>query len=242
MPNSVYGFRDIQWRDFLLIPIFIVSFLIFFIIGVVYSFVIGKSDSTTMDMLTALIQLLAYVVVVLSYYFLHIQQFQTILSDNWQALKRQWRWVLIGFVVMFLLAMLYDQVIQHLPNNWGYSETKNEEALDQLFKQKAFLPFTFILAVIVGPIVEELAFRHLLIGELGKKLNFIVMGVISALLFALIHLDPTSSPFEYGGYLIMGAAIVIVYLKTGRRLLPVIAMHMLNNFVAFILTCISLFH
>ena len=41
--------------------------------------------------------------------------------------------------------------------------------------------FAFVLIVIVGPIVEELVFRHLLIGELGKKFNFIVMGVISAL-------------------------------------------------------------
>ena len=30
MSNSVYRFRDIQWRDFLLIPIFIVSFLSFY--------------------------------------------------------------------------------------------------------------------------------------------------------------------------------------------------------------------
>ena len=44
-------------------------------------------------------------------------------------------------------------------------------------KSGIFIPFAFVLIVIVGPIVEELVFRHLLIGELGKKFNFIVMGL-----------------------------------------------------------------
>ena len=33
--------------------------------------------------------------------------------------------------------------------------------------------FAFVLIVIVGPIVEELVFRHLLIGELGKSLTLL---------------------------------------------------------------------
>ena len=50
---------------------------------------------------------------------------------------------------------------------------KNELELNELFKSGIFIPFAFVLIVIVGPIVEELVFRHLLIGELGKSLTLL---------------------------------------------------------------------
>ncbi|MCP6468075.1 CPBP family intramembrane metalloprotease, partial [Klebsiella pneumoniae] len=83
------------------------------------------------------------------------------------------------------------------------------QELELLFRNPAFLPFTFIFVVIIGPVVEELFFRTILIGELGKKLNYIVMAIISVIGFALIHVTGAESPFEIGSYLIM--AIVIVY-------------------------------
>ena len=56
------------------------------------------------------------------------------------------------------------------------------------------------MIVIAGPVVEELVFRHIIIGELGKKFNFIVMGIVSAITFTLIHVTDAKSPFEFGAY------------------------------------------
>ena len=50
--------------------------------------------------------------------------------------------------------------------------------------------------VIVTPIVEELLFRHLLIHELGKKLTYGLMYVVSILMFAGVHVTEAQSPFE----------------------------------------------
>ena len=96
--------------------------------------------------------------------------------------------------------------------------------------------------MIVGPIVEELVFRHILIGELGKKFNFIVMGIISAVLFTYIHVTDAKSPFEFGAYFILAIALVSVYLISKRNLAASISLHMLNNLVSFIYTLWSIFY
>lgn len=123
-----------------------------------------------------------------------------------------------------------------LPESLQYTETQNEQELDMLFHNPAFLPFTFIFVVLVGPVVEELFFRTILIGELGKKLNYIVMAIISVIGFALIHVTGAESPFEIGAYLIMAIVIVYVYFKSGKNTAATIAIHMANNFISFIMT------
>ncbi len=55
---------------------------------------------------------------------------------------------------------------QFLPKHLQYSETANELELNKMFEVPAFLPVAFLLIVIVGPIVEEIVFRHILIGEI----------------------------------------------------------------------------
>ena len=59
--------------------------------------------------------------------------------------------------------------MQFLPKHLQYSDTQNEMELDKLFEKHAFIPFAFLLIVIVGPIVEELVFRHIIIGEFRKE-------------------------------------------------------------------------
>ena len=78
-------------------------------------------------------------------------------------------------------------------------------------------------------------FRHLLIGELGKKFNAIVMGVISAILFSLMHVMGAESPLEIGSYLILAIAMVYAYIKSGFKLIASVSIHMLNNLISFVL-------
>ena len=156
-------------------------------------------------------------------------------------LKKHWLFIIIVMCASFIISNVYDKLIELLPKYLQYSETQNELELNELFKSGIFIPFAFVLIVIVGPIVEELVFRHLLIGELGKKFNFIVMGVISALSFTYIHVSDAKSPFEFGAYLILAIALVYVYLKSNRNLASSISLHMLNNFISFIWTIIVVF-
>ncbi len=102
---------------------------------------------------------------------------------------------------------------QFLPKHLQYSETANELELNKMFEVPGFLPVAFLLIVFVGPIVEEIVFRHILIGELGKKFVLIAMSIVSVFLFAFIHVMDAKSPFEFGPYLILSIILVFTYLK-----------------------------
>ena len=126
-----------------------------------------------------------------------------------------------------------------LPEHWQFHDTQNEQEIRKLFSNIKVWPLLFLNIVIITPIVEELLFRHLLIHELGKKLSYPVMSIISILLFAGIHVTDATSPFEIGPYLIMATSFVVAYNMSGRNLAVTIALHSFNNLLSFILTLLQ---
>ncbi|WP_260815750.1 CPBP family intramembrane glutamic endopeptidase, partial [Staphylococcus pseudintermedius] len=52
------------------------------------------------------------------------------------------------------------------------------------------LPLSFVTIGILTPIVEELLFRYLIIGELGTKWGFRWMAVVSIIAFGAAHFLP----------------------------------------------------
>lgn len=67
------------------------------------------------------------------------------------------------------------------------------------------------------------------------------MSIISVFLFTLIHVTDAKSPFEFGPYLILAIIMVVTYLKSGRNLGSTIALHIVNNFVSFIMTVVQIY-
>lgn len=85
-----------------------------------------------------------------------------------------------------------------------------------------------ILAIVVaGPVVEEFLFRGYLQNALKAKLPLHVAMALTALIFALYHLQLAATP----ALMIVGLAIGYFYHYTGS-LKWSIALHMLNNFIA----------
>lgn len=237
-----YRFKDVVWRDFSLIAIGFLCIFIFSFIGLTIAAIAFQNiNELQLTMIGTLGQFMSYILVILAFYFLHINSFVDRVKSGFDYLKKHWLFIIIVMCASFIISNVYDKLIELLPKYLQYSETQNELELNELFKSGIFIPFAFVLIVIVGPIVEELVFRHLLIGELGKKFNFIVMGVISALSFTYIHVSDAKSPFEFGAYLILAIALVYVYLKSNRNLASSISLHMLNNFISFIWTIIVVF-
>lgn len=86
-----------------------------------------------------------------------------------------------------------------------------------------------IATVILGPAVEELIFRGVLLNRLKIRIGVIPAILISSILFGLGH--------ENVGMLsafIFGVCMCIIYLKTDN-ILATISLHMINNFVVTIL-------
>jgi len=139
-------------------------------------------------------------------------------------------WVLLCWGALFaigaLLGLLYS-------NSGGAQtlQTQTVEALAQGGVTEAGLAVTLLLMAVLVPIAEEVTFRGLLLGGLTRHIGFGWANFIQASLFMTIHNDWPRFPFYlamglFGGWLV----------KRTRALGPAIALHMLNNALAVILT------
>ena len=85
-----------------------------------------------------------------------------------------------------------------------------------------------IVAVIIGPIVEELIFRKLLIDKLGMYGDRIAI-IVSAIAFGIFH----GNLYQLFYAVLLGLLLSYVYAKTSNVLYP-IAIHMTVNFLGSI--------
>lgn len=141
---------------------------------------------------------------------------------------------------MYLAQFLYGNLIELLPENISLIILKIINKLRNSLRRDGFGQYYFLDIVIVTPIVEELLFRHLIIHELGKKLTYGAMYVVSVLIFAGLHVLSASSPFEVGPYLIMAIGFVVAYHYSGRNLAITITLHMINNLISYFSIIISI--
>ncbi len=199
---SNYSWKAIAWRDLWLIPILFVTTLFFGFtvsLAVILLFGINKEEffnDIYVDVSEVISSILAYLTVIMSFYLLHRKEMKQRFRRSIQGVKQYGLWIVGTYIVTLVLLYVYSYVFRFIPERYQYGTTQNELALDALMDIPALLPFNFLLIVIVGPIFEEIFFRHLLIGELGKKLNFNVMAVVSVILFAASHVIGAASPFE----------------------------------------------
>jgi len=91
-----------------------------------------------------------------------------------------------------------------------------------------------LLAVVVAPVTEELAFRGYLYGVIKRYLGAIPALVLSGILFALIHLNlPSFFPL-----LVLASVFALAYELSGSLLVPM-TMHALFNAFSLILVLLG---
>jgi CAAX protease family protein len=91
-----------------------------------------------------------------------------------------------------------------------------------------------LLAVVVAPVTEELAFRGYLYGVIKRYLGAIPALVLSGILFALIHLNlPRFFPL-----LVLASVFALAYELSGTLLVPM-TMHALFNAFSLILVLLG---
>lgn len=103
------------------------------------------------------------------------------------------------------------------------------ENTDLIVKLTEMNIWFLLLPAILGPIIEELVFRKVIFGTLQKRLNLHIAAILSALIFAFLHLE-----FDHLLiYFVMGLIFTFLYVKTKRILVPIIV-HMAMNTIAVI--------
>ncbi|NMA91395.1 MAG: CPBP family intramembrane metalloprotease [Amphibacillus sp.] len=134
-------------------------------------------------------------------------------------------WIVIGFFMA-----LFGQALGNLLYMLIFGSVEQSQNTAQIMEIARAYPIFIIIVAIVGPILEEIIFRKIIFGELYKRSNFWIAGVISGLIFAVIHNDFT----HIHHYFIMAFVFAFVYVKSKRIIVPIMAHVLMNTFVVIV--------
>lgn len=146
-----------------------------------------------------------------------------------------WQIALITVALTAAMMMVSDQ-----PNYWNYKLTTLSPSMKsfydtmmELLQQLTGGPFwsSFLLTAIFAPIFEEWLCRGMVLRGLLTKMKPGWAIVVSALFFALIHMNPWQALNAF----IIGVIMGYVYYKTGSLLLTML-IHFVNNGTAVVLS------
>lgn len=133
-------------------------------------------------------------------------------------------WAALGYVAYWVFSIAYGALVQ--PDG-------EQETLDDLGVEDGtpWLVAAGLLVIVAAPVAEEVFFRGFFYRALRTKLPIAAAAVGGGILFGAVHLG--STPIEVIPVLaVLGVIFCLVYEKTGT-LFSVIALHALNNTLAF---------
>lgn len=84
--------------------------------------------------------------------------------------------------------------------------------------------FGFVYIILIGPFLEEILFRGIILKGLLRNYNPTKAIIISAILFGVFHFNLLQSPVAFG----IGLILALVYVKTGSLKMCVL-IHVINN-------------
>ena len=170
--------------------------------------------------------------------------FKSLLLQKWEEVRNSKRkfffGVLTGWLFLILMTVVFGFVSEMLRRFLGLDgQGLNQSNIQSTFQEQPLLIAVF--ACIIGPIVEELFFRQLLLHHLQKKLSTWLSILLVGLVFALTHMHNVSLSEWIGavGYLGGGLAFSIIYVKEKENIYYPLFVHMLGNSLSFIILAIS---
>lgn len=186
------------------------------------------------------LQYLLYVVLALYGSFL----FKDRLIQQWNEIRKTKRkfffGVLTGWLFLILMTVAFGFVSELLRQFfWLVEQGLNQSNIQSTFQEQPILIAVF--ACIIGPLVEELFFRQLLLHHLQKSLPSWLSILLVGFIFALTHMHNLSLSEWVGtvGYLGGGLAFSIIYVKEKENVYYPLLVHMLGNSLSFIILAIG---
>ena len=183
---------------------------------------------------------LVYVVLALYGSFL----FKDRLIQQWNEIRKTKRKfffdVLIGWLFLILMTVVFGFVSEMLRQFFGLvGQGLNQSNIQSTFQEQPLLIAVF--ACIIGPLVEELFFRQILLRYLRKSLATWLSVFLVDLVFALTHMHSLSLSEWIGavGYLGGGLAFSIIYVKEKENIYYPLFVHMLGNSLSFVILALS---
>jgi uncharacterized protein len=130
--------------------------------------------------------------------------------------------LIVSFMVLiFVVNILYSSII----TTFHLNLQTNDQVILARSKQFPFTTYaTLLVAVFVAPFCEEVFFRGFVFPGLRHKMPVAPAIIVSALLFAIAHVDPGS----FAVLLVIGLLLGYVRWRT-NSIWPGMMLHMLNN-------------
>lgn len=129
----------------------------------------------------------------------------------------------VAFVALAYIALVITKVL--LPGFDPNQAQVNE--FTQAVTGNARL-VSFFALVIIPPIVEEILFRGFMFPAFSGKVGYLLGALFSSLLFGFAHLQANVGVYT----VVLGLLLCYMYKRTGS-IIPGMALHMINNYVAF---------
>lgn len=190
--------------------------IIFIIAGMIQGMGIMEAMTATMGPALLISDFLVIVILLLLKYFGIKELFKKVPVD---VLLISIVFAMTGMYAVELVSSQFD-----IPNN-----------LEEQFQAMAGTISGFLGIGIVGPIMEEIIMRRVILKEMAKATKSMWWGIIiSSALFAIIHINPVQIVFAMPAGIFLGW----IYCKTGSLLVP-ICIHIINNTISFVLMSVG---
>lgn len=186
--------------------------------------------SMTYLMYNALTNLTTYIVLIITLLLINFQYLINAIKDFFKNFVKYTTYGFLSFVIYYIASIIISLLIQSLKIE---SSAQNQVLLELMIKN-GFLIITFISAVVIGPLVEELIFRKSIFNLIQ---NDKIAIVVSSLVFGAIHLlSSIGSGYSFLEiiiltipYILFGFIFAILYVKCNKNILPSTAVHIIIN-------------
>jgi membrane protease YdiL (CAAX protease family) len=187
------------------------------IITALWNVITGNSDKTAAMLITTT----GVVAVITISIFLWARYAEV--SPKWLR-TRPWTvlaWSVVASMGAIIPSIWIQEQMPELPN-----------FVEQEFDTILGTPWGYLTIGLLAPLSEEIVMRGAILKELLKseKLGVWAAITISALMFALIHMNPVQMPHAF----LIGLLLGWMYWRTGS-ILPGVAYHWANNSIAFVM-------
>jgi len=167
----------------------------------------------------------------------HLQAHQIALPQLWGRSPHIWRWgmmlILVVLLLLFTLGtfLTYVGLMSWIAPPIGDSIVNSTQ--EGILPDKAWLAqfIKIFVVVIAAPLVEEIAFRGVLLQRWERKWGVNMALLSSSLAFGCLHANPL-------GMTMFALVMSLLYIRTRTLAMPV-ACHMLNNILALLLELFS---
>ena len=191
-----------------LVIFFGVQLLAGMILGVIYRGEVSQISDKLLTIITIVTYAVLFLVFVLIY-------FKRIKDDCKRLTKKNIIFILISAVVLIVLNYLISSLFESLD-----VEMNNQDTITGLMDNYKVL--MIIAVTLFAPLAEEFVYRYSLSSIIKNDILFII---ISSIIFGLMH----GIGIVTTVYVLMGAILAIVYLKTDKNIASSTIVHILNN-------------